>query len=512
MAIAIINLGLKSIRAIIYNENGSMICSNNEPITTTINGDWLEQNPNEWLEKAKNVLFESLNQLPESNIVKKISFTTSASCLVMIDKNGNPLRNSIMVSDKRSVKECVVLWNMKEFQDIYSKNFQKPTPDFYIPKILWILNYEKHLYDKCWKMISPGDYLAFKFGSKLRSDPYSATKFYYDIESKLYPEVLLEKLSIDLSKLPEVAEIGTTIGVIDDQVISHPKLHSDSKIVLSTYDALCSVIGSGAINIGDVCDVSGTVTSVRILNDKKVNDPLSRISTQEWYGNWLIGGSNNLGGGLIEWVKQLFFENDDQNVYKKMEDEASSVNIGSDGIIFLPYLLGERAPLWNKDAKGVFFGLERKHQRRQMIRAVFESTAFASFQIMEVMIGLGMKINKLYISGGLAQIDLISQMKSDIFNVPVIVHDNFESTAFGSYLITSMNRDEIISGAIDMKIFGKGKTFYPNVNSHIIYIQIYDLYKTLYLNLEGLFQKREILYNSLDKIQNKSNDEILQNL
>lgn len=512
MITAIINLGLKSVRAIIFDNNGIALCSNMEPVTTIINKAWVEQDPNEWIEKAKNVFIKSLDQIGENLLIEKISFTTSASCLVFINREGTPLRNAIMVSDKRASKECVTLWAMNEFQEIYKSNSIKPTPDLYIPKILWVLHNERQIYNDCWKMVSPADYLAYKFGSLLRSDPYSATKFHYNIEIKSYPKVLLEKLNIDFHKLPSVAEIGADIGAVNAKFIAHPKLSPNAKIILSTYDALCSVIGSGATRVGDVCDVSGTVTSVRLVNDKKVNDPLSRVSTQEWFDNWLIGGSNNLGGGLIEWVKQLFFEENNEAVYQRMEKEASSVRIGAEGLLFLPYLLGERAPLWNQSARGVFFGLERKHRREHMIRAVFESTAFASFQIMEVMKGLGMNINKLYVSGGLAQLDIISQIKADIFNVPVVVQDNYESTALGSYMLTSMSREQISRGTIDIRIYGNRKTFYPDSNAHIIYSQMYDLYKSLYQNLEGLFLKRESLYDSLDNIQNNYNDEVLQNL
>ena len=166
MATVIINLGLKSVRAIVFNKDGIVICSNKQPITTFINGDRVEQDPNEWIEKSKNVFKKSLDQIPGKVTVDKISFTTSASCLVFIDQHGSSLRKSMMVSDKRSSKECATLWNLNEFQQVYNKTNLKPTPDLYIPKILWILNNERQIYNECWKMVSPADYLAYRFGSQ----------------------------------------------------------------------------------------------------------------------------------------------------------------------------------------------------------------------------------------------------------------------------------------------------------------------------------------------------------
>jgi xylulokinase len=511
--IVVINLGLKSIRAIAFDEKGKAISSSKSEVTTIIMDDWVEQDPREWFKKSTAVLKECLDNLPNGTIVKKITFTTSASCLVLIDRSGEPLRNVMMVSDKRSTRECDIIWHSNEYQTIFKKINKKPTPDLYLPKILWLKNNEEDIFLKCWKFLGPSDFLAYKFCSEVITDSFSASKFFYDYEEKKYPEKLIEKLKINLKLFPNVGTIGQEIGEVRSEIFSHKNLNYNAKIILSTYDALCSVIGSGVTEPGDVCDVSGTVTSIRLLTEKKVVDPLARIDTQHWFNGWIIGGSNNLGGGLIEWARQLLYSKENyKSVYKNMEKEAANISLGAEGIIFLPYLLGERAPLWNDKARGVFFGLDRSHKRPQMMRSVFESTAFVSYSIIEAMKSLGLEIKQVKVSGGLAQIDLVSQLKANMFNVPVTVQNEFESTALGAFILTSENAKKIGFSEFFDQIDNEKKVFYPVEEDYLCQSQLYELYKSLYSNLEGIFDKKDQYYKALKNIKNKKIHSVLENL
>ena len=271
---------------------------------------------------------------------------------------------------------------------------------------------------------------------------------------------------------------------------------------MSTYDAICSFIGSGGLKSGEASDVSGTVTVFRAVSEQKLEKPMDKIQQLPYYeGNMhIVGGSNNLGGGLIEWVKQCYYQNE-QLPYELMEKDAGEASIGAGGVIFLPYLLGERAPIWDNCARGVFFGLERMHTRKEMTRAVFESTGFIDLDMIGAIEDAGVEIKTIRLSGGLARLNLISQIKADITGREIQVLSEFETTATGAAMIVLFAQkiygslQEAAENFVKIRMIIK-----PELKNHEKYQEIYKLYKETYHTLKPLFSRRmeltERLYGS----------------
>ena len=211
----------------------------------------------------------------------------------------------------------------------------------------------------------------------------------------------------------------------------------------------------------------------------------------------IVGGSNNLGGGLIEWVKQCYYQNE-MFPYELMEKDAGEASLGAGGVIFLPYLLGERAPIWDYNARGVFFGLERMHTRKEMTRAVFESTGFIDLDMMAAIEETGVKVNTIRLSGGLARINLISQIKADITGREVQVLSEFETTAAGAAMIALYGQkvygslEEAAEPFVAVRMIIR-----PDYKNHNKYMQLYALYKETYETLKPLFPKRMELTEKL---------------
>lgn len=204
----------------------------------------------------------------------------------------------------------------------------------------------------------------------------------------------------------------------------------------------------------------------------------------------IVGGSNNLGGGLIEWVKQCYYRNE-VLPYEQMEKDAGEASIGAGGVIFLPYLLGERAPIWDSSARGVFFGLERMHTRKEMTRAVFESTGFIDLDMIAAVEESGLAIESIRLSGGLARLGLISQIKADMTGREVHVLSEFETTATGAAMMAFYGQGVYDSLQDAAKRFVKIRmTIRPDDENHKKYKKLYGLYKETYRTLRPLFPKR----------------------
>lgn len=496
--ILVLNMGMKSIRSIIFDSDGNKLATASIPIETALSGGWVTQNPSEWWEKAGKVIRETMADVGGIPI-NYLTVTTSSSCLVYVNKEGEAIAPCIMVSDKRAVTESSFLEKMELFSDVRKTTGLGADPYLMIPKALWVKNNQSELFDGIYKFLSPNDYLIARFTGNYVTDYMDAQKWHYDTEQKHYPESLMNELGIPISMLPDVVAPGTYVGEVKDKVANEFGLPKGVKVIVSTYDAICSFVGSGSVNEGEASDVSGTVTVFRAAAKKKVKMPLSKIQQIPYYeGNMnIVGGSNNLGGGLIEWVKQCYYQNE-RFPYELMEKDAGEASLGAGGVIFLPYLLGERAPIWDYNARGVFFGLERMHTRKEMTRAVFESTGFIDLDMMAAIEETGVEVKSIRLSGGLARLNLISQIKADITGREVHVLSEFETTATGAAMIALYGQKEYSSLEEAADHFVSIRMIIrPDKKNHEKYQELYGLYKETYQTLKPLFPKRMELTEKL---------------
>lgn len=491
-------MGMKSIRSIIFDSDGEKLATSALPIETQLSEDYVTQNPDEWWKKAQCVINDSVNQL--SNVqIDYLTVTTSAACLVYIDKAGKSLGPCIMVSDKRAKNESLYLSELPSFKKLKETLGFSADSYYLIPKTLWLKNNQPEIYSRINKLLTPNDFLIYKMTGEFVIDYVNAQKWYYDVDSNKYPEEILKDIGIEKKLLPSVVNPGDFVGFLKKDVAAELGLPESVKVIATTYDAICSFIGSGVSEEGDASDVSGTVTVFRSVTKKdikKVNSKIQLIPFKE--GNMkIIGGSNNLGGGLIEWVKQCYYINE-KYPYELMEKDANESSLGAGGVIFLPYLLGERAPLWDYDARGVFFGLERMHTRKEMTRAVFESAGFIDLDMINAIEENGVFINSIHVSGGLARVNLVSQLKADITGKEIHVLSEFETTATGAAIIALYGQKVFSTLKEACDIFAQVRMIIkPDKKNHEKYLEIYDLYKETYNALRDLFPKRMELTRKL---------------
>lgn len=498
--IIVLNVGLKNARCIAFSYEGEVLADASRQVKTYVSNEKVEQNPNEWRSLSWDVIKEATSILGEkAKNIQYITVTTSASCLVVLDKNGQSLRNAILVSDTRSIEEAKMLSNTVEFQKIQARTDCKSSPDLMLPKIMWLSRHEPNIFQKAAHYLNVGDFLTNQLTGAYATDTNNALKFHYVTEEQSYPLDLLSALGIEKNSLPEVRQQGTKLGYILPKVADELGLPRKSQFVLSTYDALAAVVGNGAFEKGDGVDVSGTVTSFRVVTDYKLFDPQGRIYVTPHLGDnrWLAGGSNNLGGGVIEWLRQSLFDGD-ENAYSQIENYSNKQEPCPGGLIFLPHLLGERTPIWNPDCRGVFFGLNRSHQKRQMVCAVLEGVAFSVKHIIHVLQEFSVPLNTVTVAGGLSRMENMNQIKADIFGVPIKKFDNFETTAIGAALIALVGV-EIFNDIRDaFKHFCKIEKIYePDYKKHTIYEEYFKLYLQVYNSLIPTYIARAKLLRRL---------------
>lgn len=498
--ILVLNLGLKSIRAIVFDPDGRKRRIASRPVRTQLRTGEVEQDPAEWWASAITVIKEAVQDRDVRRTVRAITVTTSACCLVTADESGNPLRNALIVSDTRAHLEARTLGLMPEFLELAARlPNQRAEPSMTLPRMMWLRAHEPEIFEAARWFYSSNTYLVHRLTGHVASDPLNAEKSGYDPAGGCYAEALMKALELPVGKLPPVQPMLSTAGVLTDEVKRQVGFGSgDIPVILTTYDAICAVFGSGVAGPGLACDVSGTVTSLRVA--VPVVNPGPPAGLFDQYdgatGLHIVGGSNNLGGGLIEWARQSFYQGED-SAYQDMESEALECSLGADGLVFLPYLLGERAPLWDQDARGVFFGLERRHSRKQMIRAVLESAALAMVYLKEALESRTGPVEVMRVSGGLARLKIMGSLKADILGVEVQVPAEFESTALGACLLCRVAMNCFSSIQEACSIVDVREVIRPDRVNTPKYRELSAFFKDLYEACRPLYQKRRELVQRL---------------
>jgi xylulokinase len=493
MLVLSLNLGLKSVRAIVFDRSGQTIASEALPVTTTLKGGMVEQCPDEWWDKLCAVVKAVTEDQDVAEQIELATVTCSSSCLIAVDENIMPLRQAIMVSDRRAEAEAADIGASPTFQALSKEHNLICTSMLQMPRMLWIKHNEPEVFARTRKFLAPNDYLVARLTRTAPvTDPLNAEKSYFIRDRDRYAETLYSEMGIPVDTLPAIKPFGFEVGHIHPEVAGELGLPQNIRLRLSTYDAICSVFGTGLRTEGMVCDVSGTVSSVRLLCKQARVDAKERIFCQRFEPAdcYLIGGSNNLGGGLIEWTKQCFYKNE-VYPYEVMEKEARESKPGAKGLVFLPYLLGARAPIWNSEARGVFFGLERFHNRGDMARAVFESVGFGIREFTDIFIEMDADPTSITASGGLARIPLVNEIKADVTGVEYQVMEEFESTSLGAALIILVAEGCYESYEEASRAMVRTRqVFYPKRKNVELYDELFSLYRNVYDDLVMSFSKR----------------------
>ncbi|MFT7150504.1 MAG: sugar (pentulose or hexulose) kinase [Nonlabens sp.] len=483
----VINLGLKSIRGIIFSERNDQVYSSAYPVHTTLFNEKVEQDPHEWQVLLDRIFLDIKNKTDLSSGIEYVTVTTSSSCILGLNEEGEPVTPVMMVSDKRAASISIEISSDHNFITA-SERFGLTCPaSSLIPKALWYRRNDIQKFNRTRWWLGAGEYLSYLITGDIYTDPLNASKSFY--AGGQYHFELLDQYGIDIQTLPPVVSIGSVYEVNGD-VVHRYGLPQNCQFIVSTYDAICAVLGSSNGDGSNACDVSGTVTSVRVLTERQDIKSSGALLNQKIdpFNRTLVGSSNNLGGGIIEWYKQAFFQEGDKDVYQKLENAALKCKPGADGLIFLPYLLGERAPFVNPNATASFFGIRRQSNESHFARAVFESTAFVSKDLLDLISSSGIELSSLTVSGGLARFDLINQIKADVSGLPVNVVENFESTSIGALVVLKLsighynNLTEALSDLVKIR-----KVIHPSTKNNLLYDNMFQLYKDLNGSLESSY-------------------------
>ncbi len=371
-----IDLGTSGVKLILVTKEGRVIKTVTKSYDLLIpKPSWTEQNPNDWYIQT----LEGLKELTEENKqINGISFSGQMHGLVVLDENDNVLRNALLWNDQRTVKEVEYLNNEVGIKSLLQYTGNIALTGLTAPKILWIKNNEPEIFSRISKIMLPKDYLIYKLTGTFASDVSDTSgTLYFDVKNRCYSKEMLEILNINETQLPKVFESAEVVGKLTEELKKELSITKDVNVIAGGGDQAVGAIGVGIINDG-ACSISlGTSGVVFVASDNFKVDNQSYLQSYAHANgkNHLMGVMLNAAGSLKWWSESVFNLND----YPLFFDNISKTSI-DDSLYFLPYLTGERSPINDSDALGVFFGLGLQHRKEHMDRSVVEGVTFADYK------------------------------------------------------------------------------------------------------------------------------------
>jgi gluconokinase len=494
-AVITIELGTNAVRVYAFDIHGGIIGSLKGYYPTFHSQPgYSEQDPDQifitMLFVVKNLLNEYLH--PKKIKVVCICFSSSMHSLLAVDKRGNPIGNVITWADCRADKEANELKNSSLGKKIYNATGTPIHPMSPLTKITWIKANEPEKFRQTSKFLSLKTYILQQLTGEYMVDYSiaSATGLMNIHKIKWEPDSL-KFAGITSDMLPEAVPIYTKAGKLSKAYQTSLGLTADVKVLVGSSDGCMATIGDGINDEGMATITIEDSGAVRVMGSKVLQDEKQRFFNYLLTENrYISGGPTNNGGNIFEWFTRQFgdFKNpfDIQHSMVELINQASFIAPGSDGLIFLPYLLGERAPIWNANARGVYFGVNIKHEKAHFVRATIEGILYEIYSIGKTL-QEHRNITSLSINGSFGSLPFVTQMVADIYNKPVRLRQNYHSVSYGAYLlsVTEMGMYPSIEEAAKTVVLTEMAS--PDKKNHKKYQQYYKIMERLSTKLAGEF-------------------------
>lgn len=497
-----IDLGTSGVKTVLFNEIGEKISSSTieYPLIQPKNG-WAEQNPEIWWNSTVTTI---KNVLKSSEIdafdIKGLGISGQMHGLVMVDVDGGVIRNAILWCDGRTSLECEEITKLVGKERLIEITANPALTGFTAGKILWVRKNEPENFAKCHKILLPKDYIRYKLTGFFAQDVTDASGTnLFDIKNRCWSEEILEKLNIPKELLPKTYESVEFAGNISENSSELTGLSTKTMVCFGAGDNQSAGIGTGVISKGKAFTTIGTSGVIFAHFDEVVIDKKGRVHTFcSAVPNSIAVMSCTLSAGMsLKWFRDNFCnaeievaKNLDIDSYEIINKGVDKIEIGCDKLIFLPYLMGERSPILDEKARGVFFGLSAIHTKYHMLRAVMEGVMYSQKQCFDLINEMGLELNFMYACGGGAKSLFWRQMMADLYKTEVLTVLNEEGPALGVAILASVccGIYPDIESACEVMIKTENKVN-PIAENSKKYEKFYNLYTKLYPMLKEEFEE-----------------------
>ncbi|WP_047982731.1 xylulokinase [Ornithinibacillus contaminans] len=484
-----IDLGTSAVKILLVNQSGEVVqeVSKSYALIQEKTG-YNEQNPSDWVNQTIEGLSDILqdfNGNPED--IEGISFSGQMHGLVLLDEHNEVLRNAILWNDTRTTAEC------KEIEAVVGKKrlldiTKNPALEgFTLPKLLWVKKHEPEVFQKAAKFVLPKDYVRYKLTGKLHMD-YSdaAGTLLLHVSKREWSEEICKLLQIPIELCPVLVDSHQEVGYVTEEIVKLTGLSPSTRVFAGGADNACGAIGAGILEEGKtLCSIgtSGVVLSYESSPDKDFHGKVHYFNHGAEAVYYTMGVTLSAGYSLT-WFRDVFAKNQS---FENLLSEITSVPIGANGLLFTPYLVGERTPHADASIRASFIGMDSSHEQKHFVRAVLEGITFSLQESIALFRKYGKRIDTIISIGGGAKSDEWLQIQADTFNAKVIRLASEQGAVMGAAMLAAYGCGWFKSlKACADEFLSVDRTFMPIQENVQQYQKLFSIYQEVYQNTKGL--------------------------
>lgn len=450
---------------------------------------WAEQDPDDWERAAAIAIRSALAQAgARGSDVRGIGLSGQMHGLVILDRDGEVIRPSLIWCDQRSQPQVNFINSAIGKERVLELTANPVLTGFTLPKLLWVRDNEPQLFGRVRKMLLPKDYVRYCLTSEFATDVSDASgTALFDVAHRRWSFEMMDGLGLDRQILPEVFESSDITGTVSVRGAELTGLVAGTPVVAGGGDQACGAVGNGIVRPGIVSCTLGTSGVIFAHMEQLAYDAAGRLHTfcHAVRDKWHVMSVTQGAGLSLQWFRTQL---GGAATYDELMAEAATATTGSQGLFWLPYLMGERSPHLDPQARGGWIGITAKHTRADLIRAVIEGVSFSQKDCLDIIEALGVKVDSVRASGGGARSALWRQILADILGKRIVRLASQEGAAYGAALLAMTGTGEFgsVPEACDATI-RESDCVLPRPAEAAIYSKAHEVFRTLYPALAPIY-------------------------
>ncbi len=491
-----IDIGTTSVKTVLLSSEGRIVDEASRPHDlVSLHPGWAEEDASVWWQNAKDCISELAGRDPElAGKIRCIGCSGMVPAIVLLDRDGNPVRKTIQQNDARSSQQIERLLSELDQDELFSRTGGRTNQQHILPRLLWVMENEPEVWASVRRVMGSYDYISYRLtGEQSLEVNWAVESGSFDIRTREWLDGTLVPYGLDASLFPPVRMPTDIIGETSAECAEFG-LAPGIPVIAGSADHVASTLAAGIISPGDLLIKFGGAGDILYCTDRIAADPRLFFDYHDVPGHYLLNGCMAASGSLVKWFVRDIIQADDPGIFKELDREAEAVPAASDGLIILPYFIGEKTPIFDPQARGVMIGLTLSHTKAHIFRAILESVIYGFRHHIEVLEEAGFVPENIIATNGGAKSRFWCQIAADVLGRPVTSYRNHPGSSLGIAFLAGMKAGLFEKWEEIRSCLPEAQHFEPDPENCRIYDRSYHIYRNLYPTLKDTFHSIGQIY------------------